>query len=87
MSAKKYRLETVSTTRENGYDWAVVECPECGEEVQQRQIEDEGQAWMDDYREDVCPACDQSIQFDTSNKIAIPKVKSQSTQDWEEENA
>ncbi|QLH78155.1 zinc ribbon domain-containing protein [Halosimplex rubrum] len=77
MTAKKFRLDEASTVRENGYDWNVVECTECGEQVQQRHVEDDG------HRQDVCPACDQEMTFDTSNEIEIPSVKSQSTIDWE----
>lgn len=67
MSEKKFRLEKVGCEREDGYDWAVVECPECGEEVQRRHIEDEHRG-----RDDVCPECDASIVFE--RRISVPSI-------------
>jgi hypothetical protein len=83
MSAKKFRLETVSTTRDDGYDWDVVECPECGESVQRRHIEDDGRWFHEDFREDVCPACDQAMKIgdgrddedeDEDSGISMPTI-------------
>ncbi|RDZ64040.1 hypothetical protein C5B90_13135 [Haloferax sp. Atlit-12N] len=83
MSAKKFRLTVVTTTRENGYDWNIVECPECGEKIQQRHIEDEGRWFHEDFQEDVCPACDQAMKIgdgqddedgDEDNRITMPTI-------------
>jgi len=82
MSAKKFRLTVVTTVRENGYDWTVVECPECGEQVQRRHIRDAPP--QEEYRADVCPACDESMDIGGgSSEIVMPSVRSQSTIAWE----
>lgn len=77
MSAKKYRLDVVDTEWEDGYDWNIVSCTECGERVQQRNIEDDGEWFQDNYRENVCPACDQAMTIKSeADKITIPSISS-----------
>lgn len=81
MSSKKFRLDTVAEQVEDGYPWDVVECPECSTEVQRRNIVDEGRWFEDDYREDVCPECDQEIGFDEDEDsgISMPSVNDYGT--------
>lgn len=70
MSAKIFRLTVESIVKENGYEWKVVECPQCGESAQRRHIRD------DDHREDVCPACDQEMTIGGDDGITIPNIQS-----------
>lgn len=74
MSSSKHRLETAGTVRKNGYDWTLVNCKECSETVRRTDIYDEGEYGDDDYREDVCPVCDESMEFESilDNLDVIP---------------
>ncbi|GAB3673967.1 hypothetical protein [Halopiger thermotolerans] len=80
MSVKKFKLEKVGEEVEDGYPWDIVECPECGEEVQRRNIEDDGRWFHDDYREDVCPECDEEINVESESEgIDIPVINDYGT--------